>query len=73
MNGFMKERMTQLELERDGIERSLNQQIAMYKKMLHDSEFDREQRLKEDILEYVGLCENFKTLSGIIERANTSS
>jgi hypothetical protein len=47
MNGFMKERMTQLELERDGIERSLNQQIAMYKKMLHDSEFNHEQRLKE--------------------------
>lgn len=35
MNGFMKERMSQLELERDGIEKSLNQQITMYKKMLY--------------------------------------
>jgi hypothetical protein len=47
MNGFMKERLVQLELERDGIERSLNQQITMYKKMLHDSEVNHEQRLKE--------------------------
>lgn len=37
MTGFMQERMSQLELERDGIEKSLSQQIGMYKNMLHDS------------------------------------
>ena len=47
MSGFMKERLIQVELERDGIERSLNQQIAMYKKMLHESEVNHEARLKE--------------------------
>lgn len=47
MNGFIKERLVQVEIERDGIERSLNQQIAMYKKMLYDSEANHEQRLKE--------------------------
>jgi hypothetical protein len=47
MSGFMKERLLQVELERDGIERSLSQQIAMYKKMLHDSELNHEARLKE--------------------------
>ena len=46
MNGFMKERVNQLEEERDGIQLSLNQQIGMYKKMYYDSEAKHETRLK---------------------------
>jgi hypothetical protein len=47
MNGFMKQRLAQLQEERDGIEQSLTQQIGMYKKMLYDSEAKHESRLKE--------------------------
>jgi hypothetical protein len=47
LNGFIKERMSQLELERDGIEKSLTQQIAMYKKMLYESDSKNELRLFE--------------------------
>ena len=46
MNDFMKERLMQLEQERDGIQVSLSQQINMYKKMYHESEAKHEARLK---------------------------
>ncbi len=38
--------MQQLQVERDGIEQSLTQQIVMYKKMLHEMEDKHEQRIK---------------------------
>lgn len=39
LNNFMKDRLKQLQEERDGIEQSLTQQILMYKKMLNEMEF----------------------------------
>lgn len=38
MNSYMKDRIKQIEEERDGIEKSLTQQIVMYKKMLNEME-----------------------------------
>jgi hypothetical protein len=37
MNSVFQDRLHQLEEERDGIEKALNLQIAMYKKMLKEN------------------------------------
>lgn len=47
MNDFMKERLAQVEQERNGIETSLTQQLTMYRRMLADSEAKHELRLRE--------------------------
>jgi hypothetical protein len=46
-NSLLKDRLSQIQEERDGIEQTLTQQITMYKKMLHDNEVKNEQRLKD--------------------------
>lgn len=47
MNSLFQDRLEQLKEERDGIERSLNSQISMYKKLLQECEFKSEARNKE--------------------------
>jgi hypothetical protein len=47
INNLLKDRLVQLQIERDGIEKSLTQQIVMYKKMLHEIELNHEQRIKD--------------------------
>jgi len=44
---LLKDRLSQITEERDGIEQTLTQQISMYKKMLNDNEVKHENRLKD--------------------------
>lgn len=37
-NSLLKDRLSQIQEERDGIEQTLTQQILMYKKMLNENE-----------------------------------
>ena len=46
-NSLLKDRLSQIQEERDGIEQTLTQQICMYKKMLNENETKHEQRLKD--------------------------
>jgi hypothetical protein len=46
-NSLLKDRLSQIQEERDGIEQTLTQQIFMYKKMLNENETKHEQRLKD--------------------------
>ncbi len=46
-NSLLKDRLSQIQEERDGIEQTLTQQITMYKKMLNENEVKNEQRLKD--------------------------
>ena len=46
-NSLLKDRLSQLQEEKDGIEQTLTQQITMYKKLLNENEVKNEQRLNE--------------------------
>ena len=46
-NSLLKDRLSQLQEEKDGIEQTLTQQILMYKKLLNENEVKNEQRLNE--------------------------
>ena len=46
-NSLLKDRLSQLQEEKDGIEQTLTQQIVMYKKLLNENEVKNEQRLNE--------------------------
>ena len=47
LNGFNQEKLRQLEVERDGIQKTLSQQVDMYKNMLREAEGKHEGRLKD--------------------------
>lgn len=46
-NDLLQDRLGQLKRQKDGIEESLNQQIAMYKKFLTEMEAKYELKIKE--------------------------
>jgi hypothetical protein len=47
LNSVLKDRLSQIIEERDGIEEALTKQILMYKKMLNENEIKHEQRIKD--------------------------